>query len=410
MRPELNSVGNVETNWINAMEYKATISSSFVNGEGTLIPSEDGLNISTLFDMIELSYANMLSIAIEDYVVLIKSYDCEYLFSRMGNWCEPFYNAILEAYNKKVLKSLFISGTPSITASGDYSYTEDNLRNSGKAEVLLYDNCISLLTPDTNARRIPLCFLTGLDKKDFEITFFIGAQNYSISRIGYDTEPFTNTVYEKIRVQREKTIAALRELDPNLTDLQLSTISKLMPEGAAAKFSELNEIAPTFISALEKEIESSRISETYKVFCDICDKSQIYVGFKKDIKAESTENTEDVAGSHMLWLIVPSSDAKSCAVEFAGDSDDSAATFIYKFEGDFDTFVRKLNYALESIDFKREVIRLSDEELRKPGNADYLMALQRNKSLQLVRSCFVGRVIHSSIESWKKSILDYFAN
>ena len=387
------------------MEYKAVLTSPIISGDVSLIVGEDGLVVNSVFDTVEINYAEILSIAVIDYAVQIITYSGDFSFSRMGNWCEPFCKEVLDAYNKKVLKSLFISGTPSITAKGDYSYTEDSLNNSGKAEFFLYENCLCFLTPDTKARRIPLCFLTGMEVKDFEITFLLDEQKYTIAKIGYDTEPVHNEVKTKISALREKSINALSEIDVNLTSMQLSSLAKIMPEGAAAKLSKLNEIAPTLVNSLEEKIDSGRAAETYKVFCEICDKSQIYIGFKKNAISSEAEEDQD---PYTLWFIVPSPDGKSCAVEFAGEVGTSAATFIYRFDTDFDSFARKLNIALEAIDFKREVIRLSDEELMRPENADYLMAFQRNRSLQFVRSCFVGRVIHRSVDSWKNSILDYF--
>jgi hypothetical protein len=52
------------------------------------------------------------------------------------------------------------------------------------------------------------------------------------------------------------------------------------------------------------------------------------------------------------------------------------------------------------------VIRLSAEELQKPENDSYLMAVKRTAALQFVRSHFVGRVIHSNTEAWKRRLLE----
>lgn len=62
---------------------------------------------------------------------------------------------------------------------------------------------------------------------------------------------------------------------------------------------------------------------------------------------------------------------------------------------------------MEAINFKREVIRLSEEELHKREYEDYVMAVKRNISLQFIRKHFGGRVIHSSPEKWKQELLNY---
>jgi hypothetical protein len=83
-----------------------------------------------------------------------------------------------------------------------------------------------------------------------------------------------------------------------------------------------------------------------------------------------------------------------------------SATFVYRTGGDFVAFAKQLNWALEAIAFKREVIRLSDEELRKPENGDYYMAAKRTAALQFVRANFVGRAIHSGVDSWKRKLTE----
>ncbi len=109
----------------------------------------------------------------------------------------------------------------------------------------------------------------------------------------------------------------------------------------------------------------------------------------------------------MLWLIVPGQRGDTGAVEFIVTEEESAATFIYQFRGDFDGFARSFNRALEAISFRREVIRLSDDALQKPEYATYAMAVRHNPALQFVRGSFAGRVIHASIKSWQKGVLTY---
>ena len=117
--------------------------------------------------------------------------------------------------------------------------------------------------------------------------------------------------------------------------------------------------------------------------------------------SESLETA--AADPYLLWLIAPSPNGQYAAVEFA---EADSATFVYKTGGDFISFARQLNRALEALGFKREVIRLSDDELRKSENADYYMASKRTAALQFVRKNFADRAIHSIAESWKRKLTD----
>jgi hypothetical protein len=199
------------------------------------------------------------------------------------------------------------------------------------------------------------------------------------------------------------------------------------------------------VAALESKIAVTRAADSYKAFKELCSAEQIWVGFRKNegdkdaggIGAlagglgdgigsmlggltggenplaalsgnteDETAETEAAPAPYLLWLIAPSPDGQYAAVEFA---EADSATFVYRTGGDFERFARQVNRALEAIAFKREVIRLSDEELRKPDNADYYMAAKRTAALQFVRANFVGRVIHASPEAWKRKLTELWS-
>lgn len=392
-------------------EYNALVSSSFINGEAKIIVGDDGLKIMALFDAAEIPYADITGLAMEDYCITLRTAGAgDIRLSRMGSWCEPFYSAALDAYNKKVLKALFISGKPALETKGAYICVEDGVVTSGAAPIQVYENCVCILPPDLGARRIPLCFVTGMEKKDYTVRLHLDTgEQFTFEKLGYDTEPFAASVEKQIRAMREKALVAVREFDPTLTAVQAASVAKLMPQGVAVPVGRLTALAPSFVAALETAIADSRAADSYSVFTEICDPAQIHIGFKQDegrgeaggADSSITPMVQDL----MLWMIAPSPDGHACAVEFAGGENAAAATFVYSFGGSYENFAQKLNRALEATAFKREIIRLTEEELQQPQNADYRMAVQRTRAIQFVRSGFVGRAIHAGGESWKKQLL-----
>ena len=360
-----------------AVEYTAQAASPLVNGEVKIKIGKNGLTATALFDVVDIPFAEMNELIIADYVVTIKADSGDYVFSRMGNWCEPFYDALCGVYNEAVLRSFFIKDKPLLTAKG-------------VVPVHVYENCVVTLPPDLSARRIPLCFVSGMDRAGLELTLTLDtAESYSFAKLGYDTEPFADVVEKQIRILREQTISAAKVIDHSLGTAEASQIAKLTPKGAAAPFKRIGAIAPSFVSALEEKLAGTCACESYDVFKELCDPEAIYIGFNEDI----------------LWLIAPSPDGNFAAVEFATED---TATFVYRTCGDFENFAKQLNRALEAIDFKREVIRLSDEELKKPDNADYYMAAKRTEALQFIRKNYVCRVIHSGVDAWKRKLLESF--
>lgn len=413
-----------------AVEYTAQAASPIVSGEVKMTIGDNALSAVSLFDAIEITYAEINALELADYVVTVRADSGDYTFSRMGSWCQPFYDSLLEAYNKAVLRSMFIRGNPELTASGDYYYSEYGNDGGGKAPICVFDNNVTALPPDLSARRVPLCFLSGIEKGEFTLTLTLDAgERYTYSKLGYETDVFADAVEKQTRKLREKTLAAVKEIDVSLTSAQASQLARLMPQGAAASFGAIAGVAPSFAAALESKIAATRAAESHTVFKELCHPANIWVGFRKnenyninmeqsddaeadpeqsDDAAIAPEQSDDVpTDPYLLWLIAPSPDGLYAAVEFA---EANSATFVYRTGGDFNVFARQINRALEAINFKREVIRLSDEELQKPENSDYYMAAKRNAALQFVRSNFAGRIIHSGADNWKRKLLEAWSD
>ena len=376
---------------------------------------DNALIVTALFDVFEIPYAELNALLLANYVITVKADSGDYAFSKMGSWCQPFYDKLYEAYNKAVLRSLFVKGSPIVRTNGEVRFTESGAKSSNAAPVHVYGNSVVSLPPNLEARRVPLCFLTGMEKGSYELTLKVDAdETYTYSKMGYDFEPVADAVEKDLREIRDRSLADVKEICPSLTSMQASQIAKIMPKGAAASFGQITAIAPPFAAAMEERISKTRAAETYKAFKEMCNPSQIYVGFKK--KEGSAENTTEASegeeteaqkpNDFLLWLIAPSQDGRFVAVEFAVTD---AATFVYRTGGDFNRFARQLNRALEAIDFKREVIWMSDADLRKPENVDYFMAAKRTAALRYVRSSFVGRVIHLGAEAWKNNLKELWS-
>ncbi|MCL2514116.1 MAG: hypothetical protein FWF08_09450, partial [Oscillospiraceae bacterium] len=274
-----------------SIEYTAQAVSPLVSGEVKMTISEKALTAAALFDIAEIPFAEMNALIHADYTVTVKADDGDYVFSRMGNWRQPFFDALLGAYNGAVLRSLFIKSDPIITASGNYRFLENGAISKGASSIHVYENSVAALPPDISARRIPLCAVIGMDKGDHELTLKLNTgESYTFAKLGYDTAPFAEAVEKQIRFLRGQAASAVKEIDPTLTAAQVSQIVKLAPQGAAAAFGQLAEIAPSFTSALEEKLSSTRAAESYAVFKELCDPAQIYIGFRKN---ETTSEDQD---------------------------------------------------------------------------------------------------------------------
>lgn len=403
-------------------DYTAQSSSPIVNGDVKIKINDHSFVATSPFDVADVPYARIDSIELSDHVITVRSDDGDFVFKKMGQYTQEFFENLCEAYNKAVLRAFFITGKPIHKAVGDYRFADYGKVVSGaKAPVQVYENCVVGLPPNNNARRIPLCFATGIDKGSFEFTMNVGNvsggnDSYTFARLGNDTEPFARTIEKNLRDVRDKTLAAIKEFDTSLSAAQYSQLVKLIPEGMAAPMGQLASIAPSFAAAIESKISKTRGGESYKVFRELCGSEKIWVGFRKgnfreegtEFKAEAEDGqdaSDPVVQQFLFWMIVPSPCGRYATVEFA---ESGTATFVYRTDGDFNKTAMQLNRALEATSFKREVIRMTDDELLKPENADYYMAAKRTASLQYIRKNFAARIIHT--DSWKKRLLEVWTS
>ena len=80
-----------------------------------------------------------------------------------------------------------------------------------------------------------------------------------------------------------------------------------------------------------------------------------------------------------------------CALElFTGED---AATYLYRFTEPQEKFLRKLEEACEAMGTHREIIRLTDEELRQKPLCR--MSLERMEAVRFLRARSAGRLIHA---------------
>lgn len=378
------------------VEYTGQVISTTIKGEVRLVFEEDGLTMTSPLDAIHIPYARITAFISKDYAVRIAAEE-EFIVARLGNLYEAFYDELYAAYNAKVRKALFIRGKPLLVTRGEYQYDEGGGIASGTAQIEVYDNCVLLLPPDDGARRIPLCFLSAMDKGGLELALKLHTgERYCFTRLGHDTASFADCVERCLHALRENAVNAVKEIDGALEPGQIRAIAKLMPEGVAVPLGHLYEIAPSFVAALEARIAQSRAADEYCAFKEIGGSMEICVGMKSGLAGEDAEN--------ILWLIAPGQRRGTAAVELATSEETAAATFLYHAFEDWDIFWQRLNQAMEAIEFKREVIRLTGDELRRREYADYAMAVSRNTALKFIRSHFAGRVIHASPESWKREI------
>lgn len=376
--------------------FEAIVQSERFNGNAAIAVNEDHLLFEGPGKTMAVPYANIDKFHTQNYRMYIETDNMGLItLSGMGRDLDSMYEQLWNSYNDRTLKAFFVSGDPILETEGEYRYSDDGGSAEGRAKIKLYENCLCILPPDAGARRIPLCFMREPVMTGFAISMTLDTdERYEVIRLGSSTRRLYELICENITAILNKAAATAREMDGSLSPGQVSQIAGLMPEGAAASCYVLESISRTYVKALEDNIARSRAASSYEYFKEICSSRELFAGIKSGL-SRSEEG-------QAVWVAAVRDGA--AAVELALGEESAAATYLYRFRGDKDSFFRRLNHAMEAISFHREVVSMPPEELERAENALYAMAVKRTGALRFLRGCFAGRAIHRTDESWKRAV------
>lgn len=392
---------------------------------------KDGLNIFGIFQQFSVLYGEIHSIESTDYRLQLKTTNGNVTFSRMGQELNWLKDKLLGAFNDAVAAIFGVKGKVILETACEYAASENDCSHHGPAMIRLYDDCLCILPPNENARRLPLCWFSGMDQTGYSLELSLACgEKYILSKMGHNLDELQRQLTVKLRTLRENTYAWHKDLAPSLSSMQAAASGSLMPLGRAADFGKLQTMAPPLAEALESKLSKSRIGTSLPWIMDISGDTDLMLGALPvpDVKSENpisavmpqliTQNavqqsiSEDENSDYatpvqpppILWLIVPDREQYIAAVELALPDNETAATYLYRIEGRWKDFSLLVDRAIEAAGFQREVILLSDEKLSSHEHISKSMLLRRTPSLKILRNCFVGRAIHSSQERWKKDI------
>ena len=395
---------------------------------------KDGLTIAGRFHQLPILYGEIRAIKAGEYRLELDTAGGGVAFSRMGPQLQWLSDKLTDAFNDAVAEALLAEGEPAMAARCEYMAKEGEVSHQGEAAVRLHEDCLLLLPPNENARRLPLCWLTGLDNKNFalELTLATG-EHYTLTKMGRDLDELDRQLTAKLCDLREKTLEWHKKLAPSLGSMQAAASGSLMPLGRAAGFGKLGQMAPPLASALEEKLGGSRMADTFPWLRDLCGGEGLLLGaIPAPEKAEGEQpamampagvelggmmnmtspSAEEGAQAEeapaepppILWLMAPDREKTVAAVELALADNEAAATYLYRIEGGWEAFALLIDRALEAAGFQRETILLSEDKLALPEHIKDAMLLKRTPALQTLRRCFVGRAIHSSRERWRRDI------
>jgi hypothetical protein len=247
--------------------------------------------------------------------------------------------------------------------------------------------------------------------------------------MGKELDPWKRALGEAMNALTVKVQASLQDLLLTTDPSAIRRLARLMKEGRAARRLDIEAVSPGLWGRLEKKLETIGLADEYAFLKSLADEKRMCIGVKRGLMG-------DLTGEY-VWFLAPiygtnpKQPGNAIAMEAAasGEGESSGrgggkATYLFRvaapadyarlktpgeLEDAVDQAITRINRCLLAINFRREPVYLSEEQMWEPRYARYQFAVQRIPELRELRALFIGRVIHSSPEQWQKDLRDLLA-
>ncbi len=304
--------------------------------------------------------------------------------------------------------------------------------------------------------RLPYCYITNVNKQDYTLKItneFL--EKIEFTQLGQNFDPLAKALSDALNKMILRTQENIKELIPEATPLAINKLSSLMKDGRAAKRKEIELQSQDFWRRLEKKIDEAGITKEYEFLNSSAARDQVCVGIKRGLMG-------DLTGTY-IWMMFPLLNpgtnrlSNTIAIEAFNTQDNTeenkkqqgnsentvseteeetsqnpdeeqkpattGATYFFRTMGrkeyaqtkdedliiELENFTKNINRAMIDVNFRREPIFLSEDQLDSTKYVQYRFAIARMPSLRMLRSLFIGRVIHSSLEQWKSNVASLLA-
>jgi hypothetical protein len=395
-------------------ECKGTIDKEYL----TVFPKFGNILPFHLRDIIEIeaeNYRITLPIASEEKLILFN----------LGYYYDDFSRILTDSRNEVIIKDMLMNETIKKADIGTeftcYDEIEDE-RRTGSGKIRLYETGLVVMPQKGEVFRVPYSNITNVSEEDHAVKINAESEQIVFSKLAEEFDPFLKTLSDIYNELQLKAASSLKTLDPAINSVSLRKISAIMKEGKAAKRADIEAIDPRVWQELEKKITASALNESYSYLKSLARQEKTSIGIKRGLMG-------DLTGEYM-WFLMPiycesqkeyGNAVAMEATETTGEETGGKATYFFKLmnrkdypncknlealDQEADKFIRILNRSMLDINFRREPIYLPDEKLDEAAYYKYKVATKRIPSLRLLRSLYIGRVIHTSPEQWKNDVMD----
>jgi hypothetical protein len=443
-----------------ALNYKLYDDMTNVRDEGEAKATLDKqyLTLTVMFgDPMLFAYTDIIGISDYDYKVdlFLSSKEKLNLWSLGYNY-EDFLFQLFKLRNELMLKYLLIEESLLQAGfEGQYVQLEPNgqISETGNCEIRLYDTALVVLPQKNELIRLPYCYITKVNKQDYKLTITNESQEKTeFTQLGQNFDPLAKALSDAVNKMILRTQQSIKELIPEATPITINKLATLMKDGLAAKRKEIEQQSTDLWRRLTKKIDEAGLTMEYEFLNSLAAKDQVCLGLKRGLMG-------DLTGTY-IWMLFPLLNpgtnrlSNTVALEAFNAQDNSenkdqltknkdpeileetsqnqgqeqetgaiGATYFFKTAGrkeyaqtedddltkELESFVKNFNQSMIEINFRREPIYLTENQLESTRYTQYRFAIAKIPYLKILREQFVGRVIHASHEQWKADVVSLLA-
>ena len=363
-------------------------------------------------------------ITAKEHAIILKLNDgSQFILSQLGFRFDDVLREIHRYRNEVILKDMLMGEalqTGDIHAEVVFFNTLGDENMNSVCEVRVYASALVVLPVKGEVMRKPFSLIHSVEDENYSLTIsLINGEKLIFSKLGSKFDYLKASLSEamnKIELEAQQTI---RDIMPSLSSIEIRNASQLLKEGLAASKSALESVSNLVWNEIEENIGAFGMRDYYVFLISLSNHpDQVSVGLKKGLMGNLT--------GVYLWFFVPIIDPDShkpgnaLVMEASSDKGAGRATYFFRMfsrreykkgldvrllEKNSAKFINSINQALAAINFRREPIYLSEKQLKETRFRHYWHANHRIPELRELRSRFIGRVMHHSLDQWKQDTL-----
>jgi len=344
-----------------------------------------------------------------------------YVFYYFGSYYEQFLHNLVSKRNYQMQKNLLMLDKDyqkEFEASFEFTDSERRTIKDGKAKIILYRNSLVVTPQEEDFFNINYCDIEKIDfepgKFSLNILLDLG-EKLTLTMMGGRFEELKSDIERLIEEMYQRTAEMLKEYFPKgVSEWTILQLSRVLKQGKATKKSEIEEISPDLWGVLQRIIfkrpdeESSQEPDeerkaAFDYLLSLAGPENTYIGIRESF----TSSEEEL--KPIFWFLVAFPKENAIASEVTNEEGHATYFFRIKEDGkpspdDVKRKVKEINRSMQALNFRRDVIRASNDEIKSDKFSRYRVALRKLPYLNRIRQDFIDRAIHTSEESWRKEV------